>query len=135
MPLTPLLRQMASPEAVAKWDAFNRRSVPEAPEAVMLVDAFAKIDAAAPLRELPAVVLGADKPWQPPSAAKSDPVAGVTFADWQASENLLATSLNAKFVTKTNSGHNIYAYSPQLVIDAIREVVDAARDGKTRLAP
>ena len=55
---TPLMREVASPEAVAKWDAFNRRSAPEAPEAVMLIDAFAKIDATAPLRELPAVVLG-----------------------------------------------------------------------------
>ena len=134
--VTPLMRQIASPEAVAKWDAFNRRSAPEAPEAVMLIDAFAKIDATAPLRELPAVVLSADKPWQPPSAPKdSDPAAGVTFADWQASEKLLATSLNAKFVTKTNSGHNIYAYSPQLVIDAIREVVDAVRNGEPKVGP
>ena len=134
--VTPLMRQIANPEAVAKWDAFNRRSAPEAPEAVMLTDAFAKIDAAAPLRELPAVVLAADKPWQPPSAPKdNDPAAGVTFADWQASEKLLATSLNAKLVTKTNSGHNIYAYSPQLVIDAIREVVDAVRNGEPKVGP
>jgi pimeloyl-ACP methyl ester carboxylesterase len=134
--VTPLMRQIATPEAVAKWDALNRRSAPEAPEAVMLTDAFAKIDAAAPLRELPAVVLAADKPWRPPSAPKdSDPVAGVTFADWQASEKLLATSLNAKLVTKTNSGHNIYAYSPQLVIDAIREVVDAVRNGEPKVGP
>ena len=134
--VTPLMRQIASPEALAKWDEVNRRSVPEAPEAVMLLDAFAKIDAAAPLRELPAVVLRSDKPWQPPSAPQvSDPAAGVTFADWQASEKLLATSLNAKFIAKTNSGHNIYAYSPQLVIDAIREVVDAVRAGTSRITP
>ncbi len=96
----------------------------------MLIDAFAKIDAAAALRELPAVVLSSDKPWQPPSAqAESNPVGGVTFVDWQASEKLLATSLSAKFVAKTNSGHNIYAYSPQLVINAIREVVGTVRSG------
>jgi hypothetical protein len=29
----------------------------------------------------------------------------------------------------------IDAYSPQLVIDAIREVVDAVRAGKTRITP
>jgi pimeloyl-ACP methyl ester carboxylesterase len=133
--VTQLMRQVASPEAVAKWDELNRTSVPEAPEAVMIIDAFAKIDAASPLRELPAVVLSADKPWQPPSAQKeSDPVGGVTFADWEASQKLLATSLNAKFVTKTNSGHNIYAYSPQLVIDAIREVVDDVRSNAKRTA-
>jgi pimeloyl-ACP methyl ester carboxylesterase len=133
--VTQLMRQVASPEAVAKWDELNRTSVPEAPEAVMIIDAFAKIDAASPLRELPAVVLSADKPWQPPSAQKeSDPVGGVTFADWEASQKLLATSLNAKFVTKTNSGHNIYAYSPLLVIDAIREVVDDVRSNAKRTA-
>lgn len=132
---TPLIRQVASPDAVAKWDEVNRRSSPEAPEAIMLIDAFAKIDAAAPLHELPIVVLSSDKPWQPPSAAKPDPAAGVTFADWQESQKLLAASLNAKFITKTKSGHNIYAYSPQLVIDAIHDVVDAVRAGETRLMP
>lgn len=133
--VTPLMRQVASPEDVATWDEFNRTSVPEAPEAVMLLDAFAKIDATSPLRELPAVVLGADKPWLPPSTAKeSERAGGVTFAEWQASVKLLAASLNARFVTETNSGHNIYAYSPQLVIDAIREVVDAVRNGAARVA-
>ena len=133
---TPLIREVASPEAVAEWDASNRRSVPEAPEAVMLLDAFAKIDATPPLRELPAVVLSSDKPWQRPSALKEgDPVGGVTFADWQASEKLLAISLSAWLVTDTHSGHNIYAYSPQLVIDAIRQVVDAVRARKTGIGP
>ena len=133
---TELMQKIASPEALAKWDEVNRRSSPGAPEGVMLIDAFAKIDAASPLRALPAVVLSADKPWQPPSASKeSQEAAGVTFADWEASEELLATTLNAKHVAKTRSGHAIYAYSPQLVVDAIREVVDAARRGAARVAP
>ena len=133
---TPLIRDVASAEAVEKWDAANRKSDPAAPEAVMLIDAYARIDAAPPLGELPAVVLSSDKPWQPPSTPKdSGPAGGVTFADWQASEKLLATTLKAKFVPSTNSGHNIYAYSPQIVIDAIHEVVDAVRRGETSLAP
>jgi pimeloyl-ACP methyl ester carboxylesterase len=134
--VTPLIREVASPAAVAKWDDFNRRTTPQAPEAVMLLDAFAKIDAGAPLRELPAVVLSSDKTYELPSAPKkTDPAYGITFADWQASEKLLATSLDAKFIAKTNSGHNIYAFEPQLVIDALREVVDAVRDGKPKVAP
>ncbi len=134
--VTELMQRIASPEALAKWDEVNRRSSSGAPEGVMLIDAFAKIDAASPLRALPAVVLSADKPWQPPSATKeSQKAAGVTFADWEASEDLLATTLNAKHVAKTRSGHAIYAYSPQLVVDAIREVVDAARGGAARVAP
>ena len=129
--VTELIRKAASPEAVAKWDEFNRASVPAAPEAVLLADAFAKLDAKPPLRELPAVVLSADKPWQPPSdAKKTDQVAGVSFDDWTASGVLLAKALNAPHVTRTRSGHNIYAYSPQLVIDAISEVVHAVRAGR-----
>lgn len=133
---TPLMREVASPKHVAKWDALNRQSAPAAPEAIMLLDAFAKIEAAPRLRELTAVVLAGDKPWQPPSSPpERDPVGGVSFADWRASQTLLATSLNARLVANTNSGHNIYAYSPQLVIDAIREVVEAARAGKARIGP
>jgi pimeloyl-ACP methyl ester carboxylesterase len=133
---TQLMREVASPKHLAKWDELNRMSVPEAPEAVMLLDAFAKIDAAARPRQLPTIVLASDKPWQPPSVqAESDPVGGVSFADWKASEMLLARSLRAKLIAKTNSGHNIHAYAPQLVIDAIREVVEAARAGKTHIGP
>lgn len=132
--VTPLMREVASAEAVAKWDEVNRRSVPEAPEGVLLLDAFAKIDATAPLRELPAVVLAADKPWQPPSTPKEDlALGGVTFVEWQASEHRLAAALNARLVTETHSGHNVYAYSPALVIDAVREVVEAVRSGASRV--
>jgi pimeloyl-ACP methyl ester carboxylesterase len=130
---TQLIRHVASPQAVTTWSEINERSVPAAPEAVQLADAFAKIDAAAPLRKLPAVVLSADKPWQLPSASTTSAAAtGVTFADWQESQRLLAASLEARHVERTNSGHNIYAYSPQLVIDAIQVVVDAVRGGSTR---
>ncbi len=98
--VTPLMREVASPEAVAKWDAFNRRSVPEAPEAVMLLDAFAKIDAAAPLRELPAVVLAADKPWLPPSAAGRRSGGGRDLRGLAGIGGAARESLSAKFVTK-----------------------------------
>ena len=105
-------------------------SVPEAPEAVMLIDAFTKIDTTRRLRDMPAIVFSADKPWQPPSSSQnSDPAAGVTFADWRMSERLLATWLNARLVATTDSGHNVYAYEPELVIDAIREVVESVRAG------
>jgi pimeloyl-ACP methyl ester carboxylesterase len=128
--VTPLIRQVASPEAVAKWDAINRRSVPEAPEAVMLLDAFAKIDALPPQRPIPAVALRSDKPWQPPSTPKEQLAAGgVTFVEWQASEEGLAAALDAKLITETRSGNNIYAYSPALVVNAIKSVVDAVRSG------
>ena len=37
----------------------------------------------------------------------------------------------ATHVTNTNSGHNINIEQPQLVIDGVRDVVDAVRDGRT----
>jgi pimeloyl-ACP methyl ester carboxylesterase len=131
--VTQLIRQVVSPQAVMTWSEINERSMPAAPEAVRLAEAFTKIDAAAPLPELPAVVLSADKPWQSPSASTTGAAAtGVTFADWQESQKLLAASLKARHVERTSSGHNIFAYSPQLVIDAIQAVVDAVRGGSTR---
>ena len=36
---------------------------------------------------------------------------------------------NAKHITNTNSGHEIHKEQPQLVVDSIREVVDAVRRG------
>ena len=36
---------------------------------------------------------------------------------------------NAQHITDTNSGHEIHKEQPQLVIDAIREVVEAVRSG------
>jgi len=41
----------------------------------------------------------------------------------------------ARHVTQTHSGHNIHKERPQLVIDAIREVVDAVREGRPQLSP
>jgi hypothetical protein len=40
---------------------------------------------------------------------------------------------NAKRITNTNSGHEIHKEQPQLVIDAIREVVEAVRREKRQL--
>jgi len=125
---SPLIQQVVGPDAVAKWDALNRISVPEAPEAVMMIDAFAKIAAMPALRKMPSVVLSGDKPWHRPSVSQEmQSAGGVTFNDWRAMQRLLAGSLHARLVEATKSGHNIQAYSPQLVVDAIREIVDAAR--------
>jgi hypothetical protein len=91
-------------------------------------DAFAKINAAGPMPRVPAVVLSADKPWRvdlvPPEALQGEQV---TFADWSAAQDELAAALGAEHVTATNSGHGVYLYSPAVVVDAIRAVVDDAR--------
>jgi hypothetical protein len=56
-------------------------------------------------------------------------------AQKQAQDKLAKLVPNAKHITNTSSGHEIHKEQPQLVIDAIREVVDAVRDGsQNRLA-
>jgi hypothetical protein len=45
-----------------------------------------------------------------------------------AQEKLAKLVPNAKHITNTNSGHEVHKEQPQLVIDSIREVVDAVRD-------
>jgi hypothetical protein len=98
------------------------------------MDAFAKIDALPPLREMPAAVMQSNKPWMRPWDPKElETENGVTFAEWQASENLLAAALGTELVTATDSGHAIYAFFPPLVIDAIKEVVEAVRSGAARV--
>src|SRR5262249_15905756 len=52
----------------------------------------------------------------------------------KAQERLAKLVPNEKHVTKTNSGHEIHKEQPQLVIDAIREVVEAVRSGRRELA-
>ncbi len=52
-------------------------------------------------------------------------------AQKQAQEQLAELVPNAKHITNTNSGHEIHKEQPQLVIDAIREVVDAGRDPRS----
>jgi pimeloyl-ACP methyl ester carboxylesterase len=58
----------------------------------------------------------------------------VDAAQKKAQERLAKLVPNEKHVTKTNSGHEIHKEQPQLVIDAIREVVEAVRSGRRELA-
>jgi pimeloyl-ACP methyl ester carboxylesterase len=126
--VSPTMRDVVSRAALAEWNATNARTSPQVREGVQLIDAFRRIDAAGPLPKVPAVVLSADKPWRidllPPEAREGD---HVTFENWLASLDSLSTQLHAEHITTTNSGHDIYVYSPQLVVDAINEVVDAVR--------
>ncbi|GAA0652063.1 hypothetical protein GCM10009535_32960 [Streptomyces thermocarboxydovorans] len=126
--VTERMAEVAGAEAVKKWDASNAQTSPESREGVHILDAFRKINAAAPAPApaVPAVVLSADKPWRtdllPPEAKKGEQV---TFEDWLASQQRLAESLGAReHITNTDSGHDIYLYQPRLV-DAICDVVAA----------
>ena len=100
---------------------------------------FDQVRAAPPLRPLPLVVLSADRPWGP--QVPSMIAAGVLPADVppdfgyvtdaaqkKAQERLAKLVPNAKHISNTNSGHEIHKEQPQLVINSIREVVEAVRN-------
>jgi pimeloyl-ACP methyl ester carboxylesterase len=71
---------------------------------------------------IPVVVLTSDKRFDFGAGGTE------TWPAWRTAQDRLAKLLNAKHVSDTNSGHAIQMEQPRLVIDAIREVVDAVRD-------
>jgi pimeloyl-ACP methyl ester carboxylesterase len=101
---------------------------------------FDQIRAAAPVRPLPLIVLSADRPWGPqiPSLVAAGTLPADVPPDFgyvtdaaqkQAQEKLAKLVPNAKHITNTNSGHEVHKEQPQLVINAIREVVETVRSG------
>jgi pimeloyl-ACP methyl ester carboxylesterase len=107
---------------------------------------FDQLLAAPPMRRMPLVVLSADHPWGPlvpgfiadgtlPPDTPAD-IGYVTDRAQKIAQAELAASVpGARHVTQTDSGHEIHKDQPQLVIDSVREVVDAVREGRTELAP
>ena len=93
------------------------------------LDQMEKAAAAQPLRAIPLFVLTQGQPfdlspWQPLPA---DFPAALNRA-WHSGQDALATlTPNAKDTVATKSSHYIQIQEPQLVIDAIKEVVEAVR--------
>lgn len=77
---------------------------------------------------MPVVVLTSDKRFDFGAGGPE------TWAAWRTAHDRLAKLLNAKHISKTNSGHAIQMEQPRLVIDAIRDVVEAAASGRQQLA-
>lgn len=107
---------------------------------------FDQLIAAAALKPMPLVVLSADHPWGPlvpgfiadgllPPGIPPDVGYITDRAQKEAHAKLAAQVPGARHVTKTDSGHNIHIEQPQLVTEAIRDVVEAVRKGATQLMP
>jgi pimeloyl-ACP methyl ester carboxylesterase len=111
----------------AQWDSFVRgakqKGDPKTLEAADYRPSVRALRAAPPVGEIPAVVLSSDKcfAFVPGFDAKE------TCSAWQTAQDLLATLLDAKHITDTDSDHFIQGENPKLVIRQIREVVGAAR--------
>ncbi len=141
------LRDAETPEQWAIQRKLVQNDVPEslalypALERIHTDRSFDQVRAAPPLRSIPLVVLSADRPWGPqiPAMIKAGklpkdvpPDFGyITDAAQKKAQDRLATLVpNAKHIINTNSGHEIHKEQPHLVIDAIREVVEAVRREK-----
>jgi len=119
-------------ESIALYPALERIDVDRS---------FDQIRAAPALRPIRIVVLSADRPWGPqvrsmiaagklPADVRPDFGYVVDVAQKKAHERLANLVPNEKHITHTNSGHEIHKEQPQVVIGAIREVVEAVRSGK-----
>src|SRR6516164_2736714 len=100
---------------------------------------FAQLRAAAPLRSMPLMLLSSDhsiqKALEPLIAAgKLPPEIPADFGStvdkaWKEGQDHDAKLVpSARHIAKTDSSHNIQLEQPRLVIDAIREVVQAVRN-------
>lgn len=125
------MQDIVAPGALDWWDDVNAATNDVVREGVMVKDAFDQINASGPMPDVPAAVLVADKPFRDMVGPE---VEHTTFADWQAMVGLLAEDLGVEVIHDTRSGHNIYLYNPQLVIDSIREVISMAREEGTSAA-
>ena len=106
------------------------------PERVDTASSFAQVISAPPVRAMPMVILSADL--QPISAedVKSGalpPIVTLEFVNalWSAQiaaqDSLARLFPGARHITNTHSHHYIHLEQPQVVVDAIRDVVDAVR--------
>jgi pimeloyl-ACP methyl ester carboxylesterase len=94
----------------------------DTPSVVQVRDARA----AAPLRPMPLVVLAHGIPFAPPFPGwPTDAMESVML---DAQKDLATLVPDARLVVATKSGHNIHQDQPELVIDAIAQVVAAVRD-------
>ena len=87
--------------------------------------------AATPLRPMPLAVLAHGLPFALPAETQE-----FTSAEWDAflraaSEDLATLVPQARFFVASESGHDIHQDQPELVIEAIRQVVEGVRDPDT----
>jgi len=121
----PGSRFLASALTPAQWDAFVRGArtlgAPATTEAHDYARSVAAIDAAPPLRTIPATVLTADAPFDFGAGTEG------TWPAWLAAQKSLAALLGARHMTETGSGHYVAGEQPALVTREIRDVVERVR--------
>jgi pimeloyl-ACP methyl ester carboxylesterase len=109
------------------------------PERVDTLNSFAQVSSAPRMRTMPMVILTADlPPISPqdvaggvfPRSVTLEFVNSLWSAQIVAQDSLAKLFPNARHITNTNSRHYIHLEQPQIVANAIREVVDAVRSAQ-----
>lgn len=116
-------QETLTPEQWTDWMRLIRNSKSGDNEIPDYESSIAQISSAPPARQVPSVVLTADKPWDLQVGAT-----GSTFPAWLASQDLLSAHLGARHITQTNSGHGIAVEQPRVVVDAIQDIVNHIRN-------
>src|SRR5512133_2599375 len=83
---------------------------------------------------MPLIVLTADQPTATPPGALAGFGAVIEHAHHAAQGQVAQLAPGAKWITDTRSGHNMMFEQPQLVSDAIVQVMQAVRDGRTSIS-
>lgn len=121
----------------ARWDAFvdaesmkrKRARMIDNPEGVDWEATCTKVRAANWRSDVPLIVLtqGREEDWSKiaPEEVETVKKMGQVFRELQA--DLMRHSSNSKQIIAERSGHNIHDDQPELVIDAIRQVVETVR--------
>jgi len=121
-PASEFLKTSLTPEQWATYIKATKKLIEskglEAPDHARTLDL---LHGSPRIPTIPVVVLTSDKRFDFGAGGPE------TWAAWRTAHDRLAKLLNAKHVSDTNSGHVIQMEQPRLVIDAIREVVEAVR--------
>ena len=132
-----------TPTQQALFEAINTPPPDTDAEVLDLQATFQQLRESPPVPPVPMIVLTADRPQLTPEMLAAGQLpAGVDqeFADalWAAQlaaqDELAKMFPGAEHITNTNSTHYIHKEQPQLVIDSIRQVVDADRDDAETVA-
>lgn len=141
--LTEFLYDNLTPEQQTLWLRLNSNYSPDldlytVQERTDLLKSFKELRASPALRPMPAIVLTSDQPYDfedltakgilPPDTPPD--LGPIIFEAHLAGQEHLAQLLHAEQITDTHAGHYINTEQPELVTDAIREVVDKVRADK-----
>jgi pimeloyl-ACP methyl ester carboxylesterase len=119
------LQETFTPEQWSAWMALVASSVDAAGSEVPAYEpSIAELHDTPAIAGIPVVVMSSDQPWD----LQVTPGAS-TWPAWVAAQALLAESLDATHITRTDSGHGLPVEQPARVTDAILSVVDSARPG------